>query len=109
MVKEVHEVVAEDTNIENLAVEQSDLDFNLDPEKELTEMNAAESEAPAANEEAYIEDPEITKILGKELEDLLGEPQEFTYTLKDDKFMITLADQSMIELDAEYVAMLQDV
>lgn len=109
VVKEVHEVVAEDTNIENLAVEQPDLDFNLDPEKELTEMNAAESEAPAANEEAYIEDPEITKILGKELEDLLGEPQEFTYTLKDDKFMITLADQSMIELDAEYVAMLQDV
>jgi hypothetical protein len=110
----VTEEVVTEAGIENLAVEQPNLDFNLDPENELKEMNAAESEtapdlAPAANEEAYVEDPEITKVLARELEDLLGEPQEFTYTLENDQFMITLADKSMIELDAEYVAMLQEV
>lgn len=115
------------------AVEKPDLDFSLEPEETVAEptvdLSAAAGshtveEMPAVIEmvaekieevkvaepvvEAYVEDPAITAILAKELEELLGEKQDFTYTLDGANFMITMADQSIIELDAEYISMLQD-
>ena len=94
---------------QNLSIEidnTSNIETSVAEETPVAEV--AVEETPAV-EEAYVEDPAITAILAKELTELLGEDQEFTYILEGSNFLITMADQSMIELDIEYVSMLQDV